>query len=111
MANTIDHPHRRKNTRKVFSDFFVDQATGGYSATKIWSHIGKAVATYVIITMTNNGNEINDTFLLVYMGVLGTESLLSKLISYKFANTVNPVVMDQPPSVDKNLELPPQPKV
>ncbi|MGV3581886.1 MAG: hypothetical protein ACO1N8_06240 [Methylophilus sp.] len=70
-------------TRIKFSDLFIDPGTGQLSHTKIWANIAYCAATFAFCFMTYKGTATAEIWF-IYLGVLGTHSAASKLISLKY---------------------------
>lgn len=66
------------------SDLIVDPGTGQLSHTKIWTNIAYLVVTIAFIKTTFSSAEINFSMWLLYLGIVGGHSSLSKLISLKY---------------------------
>lgn len=70
--------------RKVrASDLFIDPGTGQLSHTKIWANVAYLSATISFLFMTYQGTATAEIWF-IYLGVLGTHSAASKLISLKY---------------------------
>lgn len=59
---------------------WTSSTTGNSSASKIWTNIAYAVATYIVLTMQNVTWEV----LLVYMAIVGGSEVASKLIALRY---------------------------
>jgi hypothetical protein len=66
------------------SDLIADPGTGMLSHTKLWTHIAYATVTATFLHMTVSGNTPGLDLWLVYLGIVGGHSVLSKLISMKY---------------------------
>ena len=58
---------------------------GNFSVSKMWSNIGYAVASYIVIV---NVKDMGWELLLVYMAVVGGSEVAKKLITMKYSSTV-----------------------
>jgi hypothetical protein len=61
----------------------VDRGTGQVSGTKLWMHIAYAAATIAFLKQAWMGT-LNADIWLFYMGVVGTHTAISKLISLRY---------------------------
>lgn len=66
------------------SDLIVDPGTGQYSHTKIWTNIAYIIVTLSFVKVTITNPEPDMTMWLIYLGIVGGHSSLSKLISMKY---------------------------
>jgi hypothetical protein len=67
------------------SDLIIDCATGQWSHTKIWANIAYACATVAFLRMALFSDTPADSEIwLIYLGVVGTHSVSSKLLSLKY---------------------------
>jgi hypothetical protein len=70
------------------SDLVRDPGTGQLSHTKIWTNIAYFAATIAFIRMSWVGTITADMWLW-YLGVVGTHSAISKLISLRYGGGAN----------------------
>ena len=59
---------------------WTSSTSGQSSASKIWTNIAYAVATYIVLTMQNVTWEI----LLVYMAVVGGSEIAKRVLTLKY---------------------------
>lgn len=64
---------------------WTSSSTGQSSASKIWTNIAYAVATYIVLTMQNVTWEI----LLVYMAVVGGSEIAKRVLTLKYGGGNN----------------------
>lgn len=68
-----------------YTDLLTDAGTGQLSSTKLWTHIAYLVATLVFLRWGIFADEPPSEWLwLVYLGVVGGHTVLSKLVSLKY---------------------------
>jgi hypothetical protein len=65
------------------SDLVRDAGTGQLSHTKVWANIAYAAATVAFLRQAWDGTLTADIWLW-YLGVVGTHSAISKLISLRY---------------------------
>ncbi len=67
------------------SDLIVDDTTGNYSHTKIWTHICYGVALVKFYTTPDIPVEI----WLIVLGIVGSQNVLSKWVTMKYGQVDN----------------------
>lgn len=68
---------------KTIAMQFITQDNGRVSTTKIWSTIGCAVCTWIVIYQTVN-DKLTWEFFITYLGSVGGLSQVSKWLAYKY---------------------------
>lgn len=79
--------------RAVIKDImlqFITQDNGRVSTTKIWSTIGCAVCTWIVIYQTVV-DKLSWEFFITYLGSIGGFSQISKWLTYKYGTQATPV--------------------
>jgi hypothetical protein len=66
-------------------DLVTDSETGQYSHTKLWSNIAYAVGTIAFIRLAFDGSAPDADIWLIYLGVIGGHTAVSKLVSMKYS--------------------------
>lgn len=69
------------------SDLIADAGTGMLSHTKLWQNIANAVATGAFGYEVYTGSATPDVWL-IYLGVVGASTVLSKLLSLKYGGSI-----------------------
>lgn len=69
------------------SDLFIDTGTGKCSHTKTWANIAYAVATVAFIRLSFSGTPPSADIWLIYLGVIGSHTAVSKLVSMRYSAT------------------------
>ncbi len=64
-----------------------DDPKGNFSASKFWTNVAYATATYVVIV---NANSNNWELLLVYVATVGGSEIAKKFLSMRYSNSSDP---------------------
>lgn len=77
--------------------------SGKLSSTKVWANVGCAIASYIVLKLTNNDKMTWEIFL-AYLGTVGGFSQVSKWLSYRYGANTNADITAKPVEVSAKCQ-------